>query len=261
VMRHMKHQEIIGLIPAAGHASRLGGLPCSKEMVPIGFAQGLDGLRAKSSGIILLENMRRAGIVSAFMVILDGKWDIPRCLGDGSLVDMRVAYVMRGLPYGPPYSLDQTYPFVRDAIVAFGFPDILVRPLDSYMRLRELAERSAADVVLGLYPAHNPQIMDMVELDERRRVLRFHIKPNRTSLQYAWINAIWSPAFTEFLHGYIVANPAPPQEVTVGHVLQAAIEKGLTVVGVPFPDGAYLDIGTPLQLAEVLRQPEPWGLR
>jgi glucose-1-phosphate thymidylyltransferase len=257
----MKGVEIMGLIPAAGQATRLGRLPCSKEMLPVGFELGEGGLRPKSACVVLLENMRLAGVHTAFIVIQDGKWDIPHGLGDGSVVDMSLGYLMRGLPYGPPYSLDQAYPFVRDAVVAFGFPDILVRPEESYSRLRQHSERSAADVVLGLYPAHSPEIMDMVELDERQRIVRLEIKPDRTSLRYAWINAIWSPTFTEFLRTYLGQIPPPSQEVTVGHVLRAAIEKGFTIEGVPFPEGRYLDIGTPAQLAQALRHPEQWGLQ
>jgi glucose-1-phosphate thymidylyltransferase len=257
----VKSEKIIGLIPAAGQGTRLGRLPCSKEMLPIGLELREGALRPKSAGVALLENMRCAGILSAFIVTLDGKWDILHCLGDGSLVDMRLAYLMRGLPYGPPYSLDQAYPFVRDAVVAFGFPDILVRPDDSYCRLREHAEHSTADVVLGLYPAHNPDVMDMVEMDERQRVVRVDIKPAQTALRYAWINAMWSSTFTEFLHAYVLQGRTPSQEVSVGHVLQAAVEKGLTIEGVPFRDGTYLDIGTPAQLAQALRHPEQWGLR
>jgi glucose-1-phosphate thymidylyltransferase len=257
----VRSEQIIGLIPAAGEATRLGRLPCSKEMLPVGFEQREGGLRPKSACIALLENMRRAGILSAFIVILDGKWDIPHGLGDGSLFDMRLGYLMRGRPYGPPYSLDQAYPFIRDAVVAFGFPDILVRPEDSYSRLREHGERSGADIVMGLYPAHNPEVMDMVDMDERQRVVRLEIKPARTSLRYAWVNAIWSPTFTEFLHAHVQGMPAPSQELSVGHILQAAIEKGFSVEGVPFREGAYLDIGTPGQLAQALRHPEEWGLR
>ncbi len=38
-------REIIGLIPAAGQATRLAPLPCSKELYPIGLERG--GARPK----------------------------------------------------------------------------------------------------------------------------------------------------------------------------------------------------------------------
>jgi len=34
------------------------------------------------------------------------------------------------LPYGVPYTLDQAYPFVQNATIALGFPDITCEPED-----------------------------------------------------------------------------------------------------------------------------------
>jgi glucose-1-phosphate thymidylyltransferase len=172
-----------------------------------------------------------------------------------------LSYLLRGLPYGPPYSLDQAYPFIRDCLIAFGFPDILVRPDQTYVRLREHWQQSDADVVLGLFPAHNPEVMDMVELNEHRHVSQFIIKPTRTSLTYAWINAVWGPAFTHFLHDHLHREPVPVRDVSVGHVIVAAIQEGYRVQGVPFPEGAYLDVGTPEQLSQALRHPKDWGFQ
>ena len=69
--------------------------------------------------------MRLADVRKAYIILRKGKWDIPSYLGDGKFLDMRIAYLMMDLPYGPPYTLDQGLPFVKDAFVAFGFPDIL----------------------------------------------------------------------------------------------------------------------------------------
>jgi glucose-1-phosphate thymidylyltransferase len=41
------------------------------------------------------------------------------------------------------------------------------------------------------------------------------------------------------------ANELAQEDLTVGAVLQAAMKHGLEVSGVTFPDGRYLDIGTP----------------
>jgi dTDP-glucose pyrophosphorylase len=38
-------------------------------------------------------------------------------------------------------------------------------------------------------------------------------------------------------------------EVHLGHAVQQAIDHGLTVQSVTFPDGGYIDIGTPDALA------------
>ena len=84
-----------------------------------------------------------------------GKWDIPAYFGDGKMLDMNLAYLMMDLPYGVPYTLDQAYPFVQDAIIALGFPDIIFEPEDAYRNCCQ-TEESNADIVLGLFPASNP---------------------------------------------------------------------------------------------------------
>jgi glucose-1-phosphate thymidylyltransferase len=106
--------------------------------------------------------------------------------------------------------------------------------------------------MLALFPAHAPNEMDMVEADARGIVRSLWLKPPRTELHDAWICAVWRPSFTEFLHEQIrflqSSRPrghAGAPELTVGHLLQAALESGLRMESVRFPEGRYLDIGTP----------------
>ena len=164
--------EVIGLIPAAGRAKRISPLPCSKELYPVGFWRSPDEKegRPKVACHYLLEKMRAAGITKAYIVLREGKWDIPAYLQDGAIADMHLGYLMLGLPYGVPYTLDQAYPFVRDAIIAFGFPDILFQPDDAFVQLVAKQDASNADIMLGLFPADSPQKVDMVDLDEKGRV-------------------------------------------------------------------------------------------
>jgi glucose-1-phosphate thymidylyltransferase len=111
-----------------------------------------------------------------------------------------------------------------------------------------------ADVVLGLFPADRVEKMDMVETDDTGRVLSIIIKPTATSLHLAWVVAIWTPVFTDFLHDYLLrqakARPyvASDEELSVGHVFQAALRHHLSIASVVFSNGSYLDIGTPMDL-------------
>jgi glucose-1-phosphate thymidylyltransferase len=88
--------------------------------------------------------MRLAGVTRAYIVLREGKWDIPAYLGDGTMLNMHLAYLMMRLPFGAPYTLDQAYPFVQDALVAFGFPDIIFQPDDAFVQL--LARQAAIRV-------------------------------------------------------------------------------------------------------------------
>ena len=145
-------REVIGLIPAAGKASRLPSLPCSKELYPIGYDSR--NFSPKVVSQYLLESMRIADIKKAYIILRKGKWDIPAYFGDGKMLDMHLGYLIMDLPYGVPYTLDQAYPFVKEAKVALGFPDIIFEPEDVFVRLLEKQKESNANIVLGLF--HTP---------------------------------------------------------------------------------------------------------
>ena len=252
-------QEVIGLIPAAGLASRLAPLPCSKELYPVGFGSEQLGQRVYPKVICqyLLEKMSLAGISKAYIILRAGKWDIPSYFGDGSLLGLNLAYLMMNLPYGVPLTLDQAYPFIQDAIVALGFPDILFEPDDAYLKVfAHLAARDN-DVVLGLCPTDSPQKVDMVELAEDGKIERLVIKPQETNLQYSWAVAVWTPVFTDFMHEYLSTfkeTAAQQPELFVGDVFNAAIQKGLKVEGVRISDKPYLDIGTSDDLVKAVKR-------
>jgi glucose-1-phosphate thymidylyltransferase len=218
---------------------------------------GTTRLKVVSRG--LLEQMRRAGVRKAFLILRMGKWDIPEYYGDGALAGMSLGYLMMGAPHGPPYTLDQAYPFARGARVAMGFPDILLGPADAFSRALERLATTEADLVLGLYRAHDKRVLDMIDTDRTGRVRDVVIRPKRTMLEMCWMFAVWGPAFTEFLHEYLSVprtsaqrpGAALPAELTVGAVVRAAVRGGLVTQSVAFPDHAYLDVGTPEGLRRV----------
>ena len=250
-------QEIIGLIPAGGQAKRISPLPFSKELYPIGFrlVDEERGMRPKVVCHYLLEKMRAGGITKAYIVLREGKWDIPAYFRDGASLDMHLAYLILGLPFGVPYTLDQAYPFVQQALVAFGFPDILFQPEDAFLKLLSGQAASNADIVLGLFRADQPNKVDMIDLDDKGRVRQVVIKPSQTQLRYTWGIAVWTPVFTNFLHEHLATrktSASTQPELSVGDVVQAAIHKGLRVEGVHVSDEPYLDIGTSKDLAKAI---------
>jgi glucose-1-phosphate thymidylyltransferase len=259
--------DIVGLMPAGGQAARIAPLPCSKELFPVGFRQADDekGTRPKVVCHYLLEKMRRAGVKKTYIVLRAGKWDIPTYLGDGSLFDMHFAYLMMNVPFGTPYTADQAYPFIRDAIVAFGFPDIIFQPDDAFVQLLDCQSTTSADIVLGVFPAYSPEIMDMVDVEPDGRVVSIIKKPERTTLRYAWIFAVWTPTFTQYQHEFLHKGPMhecaphaePQEELSMGHVLQAAIRDGIQTQAVIFPHHSYLDIGTPDNLVKAVQGTAP----
>ncbi len=261
-------RDVIALIPAAGQARRLGPLPCSKEVLAVGWHRQGGRLRPKVVSQYLLERLRAAGIERAYLILRPGKWDIPAFLGDGTAAGMALGYLMMGPPYGSPYTLDQAYPFVAGRRIALGFPDIVFEPADAYARLLAHQERSGADVVLGLFPAQSPEKMDMVETDRQGRVREIHIKPRATALRLTWIIAVWTAAFSRFMHAHLAeileavrAGVYPdrdrPREPHVGDVLRAALGAGMVVEALRFEQGWCLDIGTPKDLDRALQRLGP----
>lgn len=82
------------------------------------------------------------------------------------------------------------YPFIQNATVALGFPDIIFLPNDALTRLLARQARTNADIVLGLFRANRPQNSDMVDVSDGDRVRSIIIKPLETNLSYTWINAV-----------------------------------------------------------------------
>lgn len=250
--------DVIGLLPAGGQATRLSPLPLSKELFPVGFHEAGEtrSLRPKTVCQHLLEKMRLAGITRAFFILRPGKWDIPAYFGDGAMLSMHLGYLTVHVPYGVPYTLNQAYPFVKDARIALGFPDILFQPDDAFVHLLARQTKSQADVVLGLFPTHQYWKAGMVKFDQTGRVYEIIEKPKQTDLQYMWATAVWTPRFTQFMHEYLQML-TPGQELPIGNVIQAGIDAGMNVEAVPFSEGSYLDVGTPEDLIRAIRDLTP----
>ena len=218
--------------------------------------KGSDELRPKPVCVCLLEKMRTAGVKDVYIVLRKGKWDIPAYLGDGSSLDMNLAYLIMGLPFGVPYTLNQAYPFIQQAIVTFGFPDIVFQSAGAFNDLLDRQETSQADVVLGLFPVDNPNKFHMVELSRDGMIHNIVLNPVATHLEYTWIIAAWTYTFTQFMHQYlnniigqkrkieVVAGASGRTELHLSEVLQHAIDEKLKVEGVIFSGDSCLDIGT-----------------
>lgn len=249
--------DITALIPAAGYASRISPLPCSKEIYPIGhYDPKIDGKSgAKVISSVLLENMISAGAENIYIIIRKGKWDIPEFFGNGEIFDANLAYLVTDPTKGAPFTINTAYPFVKNKKVLFGFPDIFFETLNPFKTLLNKQQKTGSDIVLGLYEAVNPQKMDMVNFDKNSNVKEIEIKPVKTDLKYTWIMAVWTPLFTQYLNSIVkkINNSEidfkssaedKEKELFIGDVIQMAIHDNLNVNSVLFPNDKYYDIGT-----------------
>jgi glucose-1-phosphate thymidylyltransferase len=270
---HFVHpRPIVGVIPAAGRATRLAPLPCSKELLPIGVHRAPDALRGRPKVVshYLLERMRIGGASRVFFVLRPGKFDIAQYYGDGSSCGLAIGYLMMGEPWGPPFSVNQATPFVADATVLLGFPDILLQPEDGFARAVQRLDATDADIVLGVYRLARHDPIDIVETAADGRVTRLVPKedrPSRSDHDLGYLFAAWAPSFTRFL-AQVTARlgerarsgqlgPAP--EWPVGTVIAEAIGDGLHVDSVHLDDGSFLDIGSPQGWATASAFPGVWN--
>jgi glucose-1-phosphate thymidylyltransferase len=145
---------------------------------------------------------------------------------------------------------------VQNAIVALGFPDILFQPADAYQQVLTRLAASPADVVLGLFPTAQYWKAGMVDFTASGEVRQIIEKPPQTNLKYMWAIAVWTPRFSQFLHQFLQTH-TPAVELPIGNVIQAGIVAGLRVEAEIFPQGSYLDVGTPEDLARAIHQLTP----
>lgn len=243
--------KTVGLIPAAGMAARLGTLPCSKEILPVPGADGT--LRPLCAD--LLEAYAAVGIERVYVVLREGKWDIPAFLGSGADFGLDIAYRVTPPTRGVLETVDRAWPFVRDCRVALGFPDLQFSPREAFGALLDRA--GEADVVLGLFPAQDPQGCDLVATDVDGRVTEVQIKPRRSPLRETWMLALWGPAFTELVHREVATLSARDTECHLGEGIRMALRNGLRVLGVRIPGGRCRDLGTPRALVGAWREGAP----
>ncbi|MAT97140.1 MAG: hypothetical protein CL608_08360 [Anaerolineaceae bacterium] len=241
--------KLVGLFPAAGRGSRLGIIPCSKEIMPLGFQSSVKSTREIWSPVTTIEThlnaFHLAGVEQIGIVIGQDKWDIVRYLGNGERFGLPIAYFYQEQLLGMPFALDLAYAWVKDATILFSMPDTLITPLNSIAGLAKHHETNEADVTLGLFQTSTPQKFGMVELDASGAIVGFVDKPAKTDLKLMWGCAAWSPKFTQFMHDYLEESSIPDREVVLSDLFLAALKAGHHFEPYQLTNGHYHDIGTP----------------
>ncbi len=239
-------QNFVGLFPAGGLAKRLG-INSSKEVLQVLNENG----DWQPVGQFLLDSYCAAGIKTVHVIFREEKQDIKSTIGDGKSFGLNINYVNLQCFWGTPYTLDEAWPLIQNDNIALGFPDIILKPKNTFQLLKTQLLESTADIVLGLFPTDRTEKSDMVEFDNEGNVSLLHIKPIQTNLTHTWVTAVWRPRFTHFMHEYLASqrqafkNNPNRSEPYVGTVINAALKKDYVVQGLVIPSGQILDIGTP----------------
>jgi len=260
--KNLMDQHIVGIIPAAGKGVRVAPLPGSKELFPVGFGEiEIEGKQRHYPKVVsnyLIDQMVIAGAEQVYMVVSEGKWDILRYYGGGKRFGVYLVYLMVDEMIGMPYTINTAFPLVQDATVLFGMPDTIFKPSDALSLLLAQHNQYKADLTLGLFSTDQSWRFGMVEYDQNNRLIACIDKPNRTQLNFMWGNACWGPAFSKLLNDEVtLASSLGEQnerEIVLGDYFSKAVDAGLNVRVFPFNNGEYMDIGSPKDLARVVKQ-------
>jgi glucose-1-phosphate thymidylyltransferase len=210
---------LVGLIPAAGWATRLGPQPSSKEVLPVRGRPVMDHLVAR---------MRAAAPDELRVVTRPEKHDVvahAEALG---------ARVVTGHPGDVAASLLLGLAGLEDGDeVLIGFPDCLWEPGDGYVAL-VAALRAGAEVALGLFrPGRDLERSDVVVEGPGGEVRGVAVKPARPPG-----DAIWGIAAARAG----VLRRGLREGTEPGVLLDALARRGV-VAGVHL-SSEFLDVGT-----------------
>ena len=243
------HEELIGLIPAAGKGMRLG-LPYPKELYPVIRENGY-----KPIAQYVLNNMTMAGLEHIVFVINETKHQLVGYFGNGHRFDCQISYVVQepsdnrnqSTSPGLAHALNSAYHLTRGKTVCFGMADTIMQPENIFQRLHAAAEPDV-DVVLGLFTTERPEKFGMVHADSNGRVLQIVDKPQQTDLTEMWGCILWRPRFTEYLHDCVNQGISD-----FAQIMNDAITADMHFRGLQMAHGLYVDLGTYDEIMELER--------
>ncbi|HEY7196465.1 MAG TPA: NTP transferase domain-containing protein [Gaiellaceae bacterium] len=220
---------LVGVVPAAGYATRLQPLRGSKEMIAVDGRPVVD---------FLLDRLRAAPCDAIRVVTRPAKTDLvthAERLGL-DVVLAEPASVTESLLAGVSGLGDED-------VVCFGFPDTLWEPRDGFARLVG-ALSGDIGLALGLFRGAELERCDVTSVGTDGRVLGIDVKPARPRSPWIWGCAA---ARADVLRA--VDDPEPGV-----YFDRVARDGPWGVTGVPLGD-EFRDIGTPSALAALGEEP------
>jgi glucose-1-phosphate thymidylyltransferase len=162
---------IIGVIPAAGYATRLQPLSGSKEMLPVQGRPVMD---------YVIGRMRRAGCTELRIVTRPEKEDVI------AHAEELGASIVLAYPSTTSESFAEGIAgLAPEEIVLLGWPDTIWEPEDGYCPLVEAVE-GGQEIALGLFQTSDLERSDVLSFDDGGRVTGIHIKPVNPPSGWIW---------------------------------------------------------------------------
>jgi glucose-1-phosphate thymidylyltransferase len=221
---------VVGVIPAAGYATRLQPLSSSKEVIEVGGRPVID---------YVIDRMRLARCDDLRVVTRPEKTDVI------AHVQRRGARIVLGYPRTSSESFVLGIGrLAASDVVLLGWPDILWAGDDTYVTLVQAVE-AGHEVVLGLFEtADDLSRWDTVTVESDGRVIGVHPKASEPPS-----TVVWAPAAARrrALDGLERAE-------WPGSHFDGLCSQGVLIQGIRFP-GTCTDIGTREDLERALALP------
>ena len=226
---------IWGIVPAAGHGSRIQPLAFSKELLPVGSR--LDGERERPRAVseYLVERLVLGGAGRICFVISPGKSDILEYYGAGAY-SARIFYSVQPEPAGLCDAIFCALPLIPDEDhVVVGLPDTIWFPADALARLPDGA------LAFLLFPVERPELFDAVVLDEHDQVREIQVKQPAASSRWIWGAFKMPGAVLRGLHALWLERGR--RDEYFGTLVNAWLARGGAAVGLRIGE-SYVDVGT-----------------
>jgi glucose-1-phosphate thymidylyltransferase len=233
-----------GIVPAAGHGSRIQPLAFSKELLPVGSRQDGDGERPRAVSEYLVERLVLGGADKICFVISPGKSDIMQYYGAGAF-SANVFYSVQPEPAGLCDAVFRALPLIAPTEpVLVGLPDTVWFPADA------LASLPDDRLSFVLFPVDRPELFDAVILDQDNRVLDIRVKQTTGSCPWIWGAFKLSGAILRALHDLWIARQR--RDEYIGTLVNAWLAEGGVAYGARI-GASYVDVGTIRGYREAIR--------
>lgn len=217
-------QRTVGLIPAAGLATRAQPLVGSKEMCEVW---------GKPALLHLVSRMQEAPVQEIRLSTRREKTDVLSCASSAG-----VAAVV-GEPADVAASLRLAAAGAEADVFLVGFPDTVWGDDGVFPSLVSRLGEPGADVALGLFRTADPSAVDVVQVEADGRVTRIDVKPAAPRGNWTWGCAAIRP---DVLQAFTGSEP--------GDTFDALARQGR--VSAKAFQGPYVDIGVRWRLDLVL---------
>jgi dTDP-glucose pyrophosphorylase len=233
-----------GIVPAAGHGSRIQPLAFSKELLPVGSWRDGERERPRAVSEYLVERLVLGGVNKICFVISPGKSDILEYYG-GNALSVSTFYSVQPEPAGLCDAIFRALPLVRpEEDVLIGLPDTIWFPADA------LAHLPSSALSFLLFPVRQPELFDAVVFDDAGRVREIQVKKPGASSHWVWGAFKMSGRILYELHGTWIARKR--RDEYIGTLVNAYLEDGGQAFAVP-AGASYVDVGTIRGYREAIR--------